>query len=154
MGKRFHYSLEPVALQRQWKFDALQRELGDCNRLLAQHVAEHDAVLREVATGALTWKALGEDGLPVPVERFVLLTRFLGERRDQAAAMAVRVAACTEQRDALVARLAAAQRAIDAIQRHRNDMHQHFKDARASVEFRHADDQWAGRQSMGANDGD
>ena len=154
MGKRFIYALEPVALQRQWAFDALQRELGDCNRALAQHVAEHDAVLKEVAAGACAWSALGEDGLPVPVERFMLLTRFLGERRDHAAAVAVRRAACAAQRDALVVRLAAAQCALDAIQQHRNDMQQHFKDALTSIDFRDADDQWVGRQSMKANDGD
>jgi hypothetical protein len=141
-ASRFRYALEPIALQRRWTFDELQRQLGERNAELARECAARDAVLAQVAGAGEEWKALGAGGQVVTAERFALIARYLAERRAQAEQMALAIATLQEALDALVGRMVAARRALDAVEEHREQMREEFIKARLSGEFKVADDQW------------
>ncbi len=141
-ASRFRYALEPVALQRRWALDELQRELGERNASLARDCVARDEVLAQVAGAGEEWKGLGAGGQAVAVERFVLIARYLAERRARAEQMDGAIAALQAGRDELVGRLVAARRALDAVEEHREQMCKEFIKARLSGEFKDADDQW------------
>lgn len=151
---RFRYALEPIALQRQWALDALLRELSDCNAVLAQRQSECDAVLAQVALAGHEWRALGGAGVPVGVERFALLSRYLADRRRQARTMEEAIAMLKRERDQMIDKIANARRAVDAVEEHRDDMRREFIKGRLSGEFKDADDQWNVLQIVRATDGD
>jgi hypothetical protein len=153
-GARFRYALEPVALQRQWALDALLRELDTLNAALAQRRAEHAAVLGQQQAAGQEWRALGSGGQTVQVDRFALLSRYLADRRRQAAETAQAVAALEHKHDGMIEQIALAQRAVDAVEEHRGQMRKEFVRARLSGEFKSADDQWSVMQIVRTNDGD
>lgn len=151
---RFRYALEPIALQRQWALDALLRDLSERNGVLARRRAECDAVLGQAALAGREWRALGDGGEPVPVERFALLSRYLADCERRAHAMEGAIAQLGRERDVVIDQIAAAQRAVDAVEEHRGEMRQAFIKTRLSGEFKDADDQWNVLQTTRATDGD
>lgn len=151
---QFRYVLEPIALQRRWALDALMRDLGECNHALAQRRAEHDAVLARIALAGDEWKALGNGGEAVRVERFALLSRYLGECQRQAQGIEQALVLLRRQRDVVIEQVGVAQRAVDAVDEHRGEMYKAFTNRRLSGEFKDADDQWNVLQTMRATNGD
>lgn len=150
---RFRYALEPIALQRQWALDALLRELSDCNAELTQRLEECAAEQARIAQAGQQWKQLGRDGQGVQVERFALLSRYLADRRGVLAQLEQALQATQQRRDALISSVAEAQRALEAVDEHREQMRKTFVRARVSGEFKDADDQWNVLQTVRAADG-
>lgn len=150
MGARFSYPLEPVVLQRRWALDALLRELSECNDVLAQRNVEREALLSQMAQTSREWKTLGSDGGSVHVERFMLLSRYMAERQRQLDHMTQVIAQLALERDQVVDKVAAGRRALDAIEDHRDEMRQLFIKSRLSDEFKNADEQWNGSQTIRA----
>jgi len=152
-GARFRYALEPIALQREWALDALLRELSDCNVELARRRADCDAEHARIAQAGQEWKALGRDGQLVQVERFALLARYLADRRQVLLELDRLQQEVQQRRDELIAGVAGARRALDAVEEHRDQMRKEFVRARLSGEFKDADDQWNVLQTVRTADG-
>lgn len=153
MGARFRYALEPIALRRRWALDALLRDLSDCNVELARRRTECDAVLAQADLAAQEWRAIGA-GAAVGVERFALLARYLAERRRVAQTMEGAIAQLRRQRDEVIDHIAAARRALDAVEEHRGEMRAEFIKTRLSGEFKDADDRWNVLHIVRATDDD
>lgn len=141
-GGRFRYALQPVALQRQWAVDDLQRELAEGNAALAQRRAASEALRGQVDQGELQWRGLGHGAQMVSVDQFALVSRYLADR--QARLLAAQRELEQQQRECerLMEELVAAQRRLDAVEEHKARMRTQFVKLRLSGEFKVADDQW------------
>lgn len=141
-GARFRYALEPILLTRRWEHDALLGELSECN--LAQRQQQEAIAALQARSDQLAeeWAGVSASGQALSVERFARTMRYLAQlagllRKEQAA-----LDALNTQRDALVDRVMLSQRAIDAVEEHRDDMKSKFVQMRLSGDFKIADDQW------------
>lgn len=143
MGARFRYALEPVALQRQWAVDALQRTLGESNAALERQQAACEVVRQQLAQATAQWRALASSADGLTVERFARLAQYLAERRGRLQLLEQEAAQLEQARDAVSQQLLAAQRALDAVQEHRSTMRARFIRQRLSGEFKDADDHWS-----------
>jgi flagellar biosynthesis chaperone FliJ len=141
-GGGFRYALEPIVLQRQWAIDEARRALADCNAALAERRAACELLQQQVKQAELQWQALGAGQRVLSVDQFVLVSRYLAERRGH-----LRQAQQAEQRqqeqcDQVVEQLLAARRQLDAVEEHKDGMWKQFVQQRLSEEFKVADDQW------------
>jgi len=141
-GGRFRYALQPVALQRQWAVDELQRELAEGNAALAQRRAASEALRGQVAQGELQWRGLGNGAQMVSVDQFALVSRYLADRQTRLLVAQRELEQQEHECERLMEELVAAQRRLDAVQEHKERMRTQFVKLRLSGEFKVADDQW------------
>jgi len=153
-AKHFLYALEPVALQRQWTLDALLLELNECNFTLRQRHDEREQVLAQLAQGRSDWRAMSAPGQALQIDRQRRLAGYLQERQRAVAALAQACNALVQQREQIIVQIGAAQRALDAVQAHKDRARAAFFKNRLSGEFKHADDQWNVLQTVRSTDGD
>lgn len=139
---RFRYALQPILLTRQWDLDALLRQLGDLNADLAERRRELDAVAARSAAAGQEWHALHAAAQPLSVDRYTLLSRYLGQLGRELAAGRQALAELERRRDELIAQLLKAQRAVEAVEQHRDAAQAKHVQLRRSGEFKLADDQW------------
>ncbi|HZV66979.1 MAG TPA: hypothetical protein VFG03_18940 [Telluria sp.] len=139
---RFRYALEPILLTRRWELDALMLELGDSNSALARQQNALDELDERIAIAQADW--LGGHGAAgaLTVERFARYSRYLDDLARLRGEAQVRVETLAAERDALVERVVAAKRGVEAVEQHRDDMKAKFVQMRASGDFKLADDQW------------
>lgn len=141
-GGRFRYALEPVLLMRTWHLDALLLELSEQNgAIAAQSLAQAD-IQGRVAQVSEAWNEETSSGRAQSVDRFMLVTRYLGDLARQAREAAARMAELKAQRDETIERVVAAKRGVEAAEAHRQDMHARYIRQRLSGDFKLADDQW------------
>lgn len=142
MSARFRYGLAPLLLTRQWDLDALLVELGEHNAALARQQQDIAQLRAGAAALAAEWNGMNGAGKALSVERFARMTHFLSDlsrrTRDGEAALEDMVLA----RDELATRVVGAQRALEAVQEHRDEMKSKFVQLRLSGDFKIADDQW------------
>jgi hypothetical protein len=153
MKGRFLYPLQPLLLTRQWDLDALLVELGEQNAALAATSAAIAELRAKLAQAGAEWERQRAGGALLPVAQFAMFTRFMGQLGGQ---LREREAALAEQnaaRDALVERMAQSQRALEAVEEHRDGELARFIQARLSGDFKLADDQWNTLQQGTANNG-
>lgn len=141
-GARFRYALEPVALQRQWAVDEVQRELAAANAAQTALRAACDALHAQVAQGELQWRALGDGARVVSVDQFALVSRYLADRRARLMAARRELEQQQQECERVVEQLVAAKRGLDAVQEHKARMWTRFVTLRMSGEFKVADEQW------------
>lgn len=150
---RFRYALQPVLLTRQWNLDSLLVELGEQNAALAaQAMLEADVEALAVAADA-EWHARNAGGQMQSVDQFMRASRYKDDLARQARELAARSAELAAERDALIERVVAARRAVDAAEQHRDEMRLRFVQQRLSGDFKVADDQWNTLQSGAAVNG-
>jgi flagellar biosynthesis chaperone FliJ len=142
-ARGFSYALAPVLLTRTWELDALLLELGQCNEKLAgerQQLQELQARTQEVSQAWAEAASPGAEGFSV--QGLELVTRFLGDLHAQTRVLEEAFAKTALERDGLIASVTKAQRALEAVEQHRDDMKAQFVRLRASGDFKAADDQW------------
>jgi serine phosphatase RsbU (regulator of sigma subunit) len=150
---RFRYALEPVLLTRQWDLDALMQTLAEQNAVIATHGASAAATQASIASAGAAWQAKAASGQFQSVDQFVLATAYMGDLSRQAREQAVRMSELVTERDELAERVVSAQRAVQAAEKHRDEMRAQFVQQRLSGEFKVADDQWNTLQSGAASNG-
>ena len=148
-GKRFRYALEPVRLTRQWALDELLMTLAGHNAAVAQADAALQALRSELEAARQHWLASQSDGRTLALEQFALLSRYLHDGAARAVATERQLAQLQEERDATLAQVASARRALDAVEEHRDGERDAFRRARSSGDFKLADDHWSVLQSRG-----
>ncbi|MRW94175.1 hypothetical protein GJ699_29800 [Duganella sp. FT80W] len=155
MGARqFQYPLQPIAAQRQWALDALLLELNECNQALAQRHSECQAAREQVAQLTAAWREQALRGTALRADQHALWSGYLLDCRQRQANLEQALASLQEARDGLVEQVSVAQRALDAMDKHRVGLQREFVKAGLSAEFKSADDQWGVLQTIRSRDGD
>jgi len=139
---RFRYALEPVLLKRQWDLDALLLDLGHVNSVLSKLKGELKELIDAARDASENWKQQSASGL-IDVSRFSLLTQYMQDLAVQCAAREKEIAAKEHERGALIDRVIAAQRGVDAVETHRDEMKAKFIKLRLNEDFKSADDHWS-----------
>ena len=147
MSMRFRYPLAPILLTRQWELDALLLELAEHNAAVAQQQGRLAHFEGQLAAAGADFKALTACDTGLPVQRFTILSRYIGDvslqiRREQG-----ELERLGALRDALAERVVAAQRGVEAVEKHRDEMETKFIQQRLSGDFKIADDQWSTLQA-------
>ncbi len=150
-GARFRYALEPVLLTRRWALEALLHSLAEHNAQLADLMAQEEALKLNYRAAIACWQALTAVDEAQPGQQFGLTVRYLGELALQLRTLAGRMADLAAARDELAVRVVSAQRAVEAAEKHRGAMKDHFIRQRLSADFKLADDQWNTLQTGAAS---
>ena len=146
-GKRFKYALEPVLLTRKWDLDALLLDLSKTNEelTLAQHT--HDTIVAQIAQLKQEWAELSQLNETISIDRFNMMLTYLGDLENRVKDQLQVILKIKEQRDALIDKVVASQKALEAVEEHKGQMRELFIKLRMSGEFKIADDQWNMMQS-------
>lgn len=139
-ARGFRYSLEPVRAMRSWAVDACRAELAELGASMsALERRLHQLALLQQSAAAQS-RSAGQQ--PVGIDLFLRLQAYGADLERQARSQKEALARLEEERESAVARLNKAQRALEAVDEHRdNALARHGRDA-ASREYAVADDQW------------
>ena len=146
-GARFRYPLEPILLTRRWELDGLLAELAEHNAALAAQAGRVGQLQGELDAAAAEIKsvAASQDGLPV--QRFLILSRYVGDVAQRLRGEQLELERLAGLRDAMAERVMAGRRALEAVEKHRDEMKDKFVQQRLSGDFKVADDQWSTLQA-------
>lgn len=143
MSKGFRYALEPLRLARSWTSDEALAELASEQRNVALAREALDALLARLEQVRADWIATQASGAVLALDRMALLARYLDDGARQRAALERELATLEARRDAAAAaRAAAAQRALDAVEEHRDGQRLAFRRERANADLKTADEHW------------
>jgi hypothetical protein len=144
---RFRYPLEPILLTRQWELDGLLVELGEHNAALAAQASRVGELQAALAAAGAEFGALTGAGASLPVQRFLIVSRYIGDITLRLRSEQVELERLAALRDALAERVMASQRGVEAVEKHRDEMKSKFVQQRLSGDFKLADDQWSTLQA-------
>lgn len=147
MSMRFRYPLAPILLTRQWELDALLLELAEHNAAVAQQQGRLVHFEGQLAAAGADFRALTQCDTGLPVQRFTILSRYIGDVSLQIRHEQAELERLGALRDALAERVVAAQRGVEAVEKHRDEMETKFIQQRLSGDFKIADDQWSTLQA-------
>jgi len=150
---RFRYALEPVLLTRQWALDALLLTLGEHNAAVAAQAALQAETQARYEAAASDWRALAAAQQAQSVQTFVMNGRYLAELARQLREQAAQMDALSAARDEVIAQVVSAQRALEAVEQHRDETRRQYIQERVSSDFKLADDQWNTLQTGAASHG-
>ena len=139
-----------MLLTRQWELDRLRSELGEVNTAWDAQDASVKALLQRQQTSMLDWSGLEGAAGPLSVDRFVMLARHIDDCGLQARRAQEVLDVLTQRRDEQTDHLHLAQRALDAVQEHREKMQLRFLQEGISIDFKASDDQWGMSRVTGA----
>ncbi len=142
MSRRFRYALEPILMTRQWALNALLLELGEQNEALTQAQNKLANLQGTVNTAYQQWQALTSASQGLSVDGFVMHNRYIADCLAQVKARQDEITKLNQARDELIEKVVAAEKAVEAVEQHREEMHAKFLQLRASGDFKIADDQW------------
>jgi hypothetical protein len=144
---RFRYPLEPILLTRQWELDGLLVELGEHNAAVAGQAARVGGLQADLAAAGAEFGALAGSGVSLSVQRFLIVSRYVGDVTLRLRAEQAELERLEALRDALAERVVASQRGVEAVEKHRDEMKDKFVQQRLSGDFKVADDQWSTLQA-------
>lgn len=153
-ARGFRYSLQPLLLTRRWEMESLMIELGEHNAALAETAAAIAGLRERMAAASADWRQQQGAGVVLQMTQMSMFTRFMGELNERCAGYEALQARQVMARDALVDRVAGSQRALEAIEDHRDDEREGFSRHRQQGELRLADDQWNTLRQRDVNEGD
>lgn len=142
MKARFRYALDPILLTRQWSLNALLVELGESNEKIAIEQKNLALLKEKVNTAYAEWQALSNVAQVVSVQRFAMHNHYIGDLLTQVKKLELHIEQQNKERDELIEKVVAAQRAVEAVEQHRDEMKARFVKLRLSGDFKIADDQW------------
>jgi hypothetical protein len=144
---RFRYPLEPILLTRQWELDGLLVELGEHNAAVASQASRVGALQADLAAAGAEFGALAGSGASLPVQRFLIVSRYVGDVTLRLRGEQTELERLAALRDALAERVVASQRGVEAVEKHRDELESKFVQQRLSGDFKVADDQWSTLQA-------
>jgi hypothetical protein len=150
---RFRYALEPVLLTRRWALDDLLLALGERNAAIAAQAKLQAKTRASYEAAADQWRAAAALQQAQSVQTFALNARYLADLARQLREQAEHMAELGTARDEVIAQVVSAQRALEAVERHRDEMKQEYVQKRVSADFKVADDQWNTLQTGAASNG-
>lgn len=147
---RFRYALEPVLLRRQWDLDALLLDLSQVNTALSRRQDALEKLNEDGRQAAEDWKRQSASGL-IDVGCFARVTHYMQDLAARRAATENEIVEIERQRDALIDHVVEAQRGVEAVELHRDEMKAEFIKQRQSHDFKFADDHWSTLQTRMEN---
>ena len=138
----FRYSLQPVLLRRQWDLDALKLDMNRVNDALAKLSQERADLQRESEQVGIAWKNQSTSAVNIVVERLTTVVYYLEDLTRQIKERNAKIDELNMERESLIDRIALAQRSLDAIEQHRDEMNELFMKQLLNKEFKAADDHW------------
>ncbi len=144
---KFTYPLEPILLNRQWDLDALLTELGDVNAALLRVKAEIESIQADIDQIASDWEKQTRNTAPMPIERYDVITRYLSHLGRQRTLKERASLELDRARGQLIDRVLEARHKLDAIAQHHDEAQAAFVKHGLQLEYKDADEQWAGRES-------
>ena len=142
---RFRYALEPVLLTRQWDLDALLLELNRANEAVLALKDELAGMQGNIDAAANEWKKRASGTLTI--DGFTVLTNYMQDLAKRRLLQEQAIARQERDRDALIDRVVAAQRGVEAVEQHRDEMKAEFVKLRLTDDFKFADDHWSTLQT-------
>lgn len=140
-ARGFRYALQPVLLTRRWHVEQLQRDLAALNADLGAAAAACEHWRAQVASGRRDWEALA--GATQDVQAYLRCSAYLAWLATQSAAAEADLAALAVRRDDAIDAVRAAQRALDAVEQHRQQVQRQFVRNRLNIQYRATDDLWS-----------
>jgi hypothetical protein len=149
-ARGFVYPLAPLLTTRRWELDARRAELGEVTARLAAQEAQADMLRAARLAGDAAWHAACGAGQTVDVSLFARLHAYGADLGGQLKACEARIVALEDERGALVGQLRLAQRALEAVEEHREKALAGHAQASMRRDFTAADDQWNSLQGRSA----
>ncbi|MEN9868605.1 MAG: hypothetical protein RL748_4195 [Pseudomonadota bacterium] len=149
MSRRFHYTLQPVLLERQWELDAACQELARINQLIASGEQALQNLQQEQASVSSAWQQESAQAQGLQRDRFELVTRYMAQLAGQYQQQQSSLQQYRNERDGLIERVGQARRALDAVEEHRDLSKVKFTRQQLSADGKIADDQWSMAQTRG-----
>jgi len=143
---RFRYALQPVLLTRQWDLDNARTALAEHNAILAGRRDEHAQANGLLGAAQEEWRGLGA-AAHVSIDRFTRLSHYIADRQRAADKLAADVAQLEQESVALADQVAAAQRALEAVEEHKDRMRGEFHQSLLAAEGRAGDEHWLTRRT-------
>jgi flagellar export protein FliJ len=150
-GKRFRYALEPVLLTRQWSRDALLVELGNANSAVAEQVSKLEALEKELAVAATDSKANAAASAGLSVDRLRITTTYMRDLAARRNETKQRLTELEHERDELTQQLARSQKAVEAVESHKEESKLAFRKIQAAAAIKESDDHWSMLQQHTGN---
>lgn len=145
----FAYQLEPVLATRRWALDAYRAQLGELTRQIVDQQLKMDQLQQSRESLSAVARSSGTAGAHTGADAFVRMHAY-------GAALAARLEECgagltrlERQHADLVDQVHKAQRALEAVEEHRDGALAKHVQAGMSKEFARADDQWNSLQWKG-----
>ena len=142
-GGRFRYALEPVLLTRLWDRDALLAELGKANGAVAEQTKKLAALENDMAAATTDWKRNAQASGGLTVDRFRIVNLYLHDLAARCEAEKRILAELEHERDALAERLSRSQKAVEAVESHKDEMRVAFRKGHAAMALKESDDHWS-----------
>ena len=147
----FEYELQPVLLRRQWDLDALKLDLNKVNEALTRVTQESVELQRKAEAVGNEWKNQSLTSDNIVADRFSTVLYYLDDVARRLKEIEAKKAELDAARESIIDRIALAQRSLDAIEQHRDEMQERFMKQRMNIEFKVADDHWSMLQTNTEN---
>lgn len=142
-GGRFRYALEPVLLTRQWDRDALLAELGKANGAVAEQARKLAALENEMAVATADWKRNAAAAGGLTVDRLRIVNIYIHDMAARCEEEKRRLADLEHERDALAESLSRSQKAVEAVESHKDETRAAFRKVQAATAIKESDDHWS-----------
>lgn len=147
VAARFRYPLEPVLLMRQWARDALLADLSRVNASMSALRSELAVLARQAGATASGWNQRARDTNDFSPAAYGVVTAYLQDMARQSVARQATLDALDRDAAALIEKVAAAGKALQAVERHRERAQKEFDQAGACADCKLADEQWSAQHS-------
>jgi hypothetical protein len=139
---RFQYALQPVLLRRQWDLDELKLDLNLINESLNRLTQERTDLQRESERVGNEWSNQSKSASNIVVERLTTVVYYLEDLARQIKERSAKIDELKVERETMIDRIALAQRGLEAIEQHRDEMSESYLKHILNKEFKLADDHW------------
>jgi len=142
-NRKFCYQLEPILLSRQWDLEALLLDFGKINQSYATRKAEVSSLQNALAFMSNQWQAQIDNTPTVYVDTLTLMMHYLRDLALQIQEKKAALDMLEHERNALIDQVAAARRAVEAIEHHKEQKKMCFISLRLNEDFKTMDDHWS-----------
>ena len=141
-ARGFVYQLEPVRSSRQWELDARSAELSDASAAITAQEAKAQAIRAGQHAAVLAWQASCGAGMQLGIDVLTRMQAYSAELARQLQVSSQEMVVLEERRSQLVDQVWAAQRSLEAVEKHRLQSLSRYAQAGMNREFIAADNQW------------
>jgi flagellar export protein FliJ len=142
-GPKFRYTLEPILQTRTWDRDALLSDLGKINETVTTQCRTLAHLEQEITAVASHCKDNMSSADRFGIERLRIATTYLGDLTGRRAEEKNKLFRLEEERDRVAEQLTRSQKALDAVESHKDETRLVFRNAQAAQGIKELDDHWA-----------
>jgi len=144
-SREFRFELEALRRKREWELDALRLELAHAGRLLQQANERKEALEIRVATARQDWARRSAGAGVIDVHWQRVAAAYLSDLREMMKRVLDEIRALHEAREQALARVTAAHRELEVLERQRERAIETFNIEAGRRELVRADENWLQR---------